>query len=860
MPVLSSDVIELLAPLSGVSVPLDDVPDEAFRQRLVGDGVAVDPLSDTIVAPCDATIILVHRAKHALTLEAHGLEIVLHLGLDTVKLEGAGLTPLVKAGDLVKAGQPLLRFEPDLVAQRASSLLTPMVIANMDRVSSIEMATGRVEAGRSVLLRVRLKSGVPTRGSDGPMVRSRAIRVADPTGLHARPSATLAAAAKKFGADLRLEKGTREANLRSVVSLMALEVGGGDSVTIAARGADAESAIAALTQLLETAPSGASLVSPAASGAPTSVPTPVPGASSANVSTARAVRGGPFTDGTLVGVAASPGVAMGQVVHLVYDDEVAQERAADPNRERRELDAAIAAAHLQLEALRTRLTAEGQGERATIFAAHQELLEDPELLDLAAAEVRAGWTAAWAWKQAFTAQAERLRVLRDPMLSARATDLRDVGRRLLHLLDGREEGPRALPDDAIVIAEDLTPSDTAALDRAKVRGLCTTMGSATSHVAILARGLGLPAIAGIDIRALDIPEGTRVAVDGDNGTMRVAPTAAEEAAMVTRRARQADRRASALAAAHEPAVTRDAHRVEVAANIGDVRDAAKVVAMGGEGVGLLRSEFVFQDRTTEPTEDEQAALYGEAARALGPERLLVIRTLDVGGDKPLAYIPMEREENPFLGERGIRFTATRPALFRAQVRAVLRASREGKVAIMFPMIATFAEWRAARAVVETERASLGVAPIPIGIMVETAAAAVMAEQFAREADFLSVGTNDLTQYTLAMDRTNPRLAPQVDALHPAVLRLIAMTCEGASTHSRWVGVCGALAGDLIAVPVLIGLGVHELSVDVPLVPTVKARVRELFIAECRATAQLALSCLDGAEVRALVAARHGEAS
>lgn len=852
MPTPSQDVLELLAPLSGVVVSLDDVADEPFRQRLVGDGVAVDPLSDTLLSPCDARVLQVHRAKHALTLEARGVEIILHVGLDTVKLGGAGLTPLVSAGDLVKAGQPLLRFDADLVAQRAVSLMTPVVVANMASVASLEMASGMVEAGRTVLMRVGLLASTASPRESvqvGPVVHSHPIRVSDPTGLHARPAASLAAMAKKFRAELRLEKGTREANLRSVVSIMALEVSGGDSVRIAARGEDADAAIAALSALLD-----ASAHTRAASPTvPVSAPVLAP-----SVATASLQRGQPVHDGTLVGVPAAPGLAIGQVVHLRHDDAVVQERASDSKAEGRKLDAAIAAAHRQLEALRTRLTGEGHGERATIFAAHQELLEDPELFELAAAEIAAGWTAAWAWKNSFTAQAERLHALTNPVLAARATDLRDVGRRVLQQLDGRDDGPRPLPDDSIVIAEDLTPSDTAALDRTRVRGLCTTMGSATSHVAILARGLGLPAIAGIDSRALDVPEGTRAVLDGDRGTLLVAPSAAEEAEMVARRAKQRERRAAALASAHEPATTRDGERVEVAGNIGDVHEAATVVTMGGEGVGLLRSEFVFQDRATEPTEDEQAELYAVAARALGPDRLLIIRTLDVGGDKPLSYLPMESEANPFLGERGIRFTATRPALFRAQVRAILRASLEGKVAIMFPMIATMAEWRAAKQVVDAERDSLGVPPIPVGIMVETAAAAVMAEQFAREADFLSVGTNDLTQYTLAMDRTNPRLAPQVDALHPAVLGLIGMTVHGARAHNRWVGVCGALAGDIAAIPILLGLGVHELSVDVPLVPTVKARVRELTMEQCRATAQLALTCVDGAEVRALVASRHGE--
>jgi phosphocarrier protein FPr len=559
----------------------------------------------------------------------------------------------------------------------------------------------------------------------------------------------------------------------------------------------------------------------------------------------------------LRGVPASPGVAVGQVFQLRHDDVVPEQRAADPNHERRALDAAVAAAHLQLDALQTRLAAEADTEKAAIFAAHQELLEDPEVLDRAAADIRGGATAAYAWQQAYTAQAERLLALKSQLLAARATDMRDVGRRVLHLLVGRDGAAPEIPAESIVVAEDLTPSDAASLDRTRVRGFCTTMGSATSHVAILARGLGIPAVAGIDARVLDLDAGARVVLDGDAGTLKPAPSAAEEAEIVRRQAADEQRRVAELAAAMEPATTRDGHRVEVVANIGDLKEAERVPGVGGEGVGLLRTEFLFMERRTAPDEAEQTETYTAIARALGPERILVIRTLDVGGDKPLPYLPMGAEANPFLGERGIRLTLARPELFRAQVRAILRASTAGRVAVMFPMIATLAEWRAGRELVERERAALGLPPLQIGIMVETAAAALMAERFAREADFFSIGTNDLTQYTLAMDRTNPRLAPQVDALHPSVLRLIERTVAGAHAHGRWVGVCGALAGDLQAVPVLVGLGVDELSADVPLVPGVKARVRTLALDACRATAQAALEAGDGAEVRAIVRERHG---
>jgi phosphoenolpyruvate-protein phosphotransferase len=763
-----------------------------------------------------------------------------------VLLQGAGFHPAVKAGQPVRAGDVLLRFDIDAVARRARALLTEVVISNMDLVAALRPRSGMVVAGHDVLFEVELKtapSSPAAPASADTAITSAPVIVGARTGLHARPAAVVAAAARRFAADLRLRKGEQEANARSVVSIMALEVGGGDTLTVVGRGGDAAEAIQALVTLLATDLDGGADAAHGASAPAAPVPIVAPSTTE------------PVADGVLRGVAASPGLAIGQVFHLRHDDAVVEQRGADPVQEQRALESALSAAHLQLEGLRQRLTEEADANHAAIFAAHQELLEDPEVLDRAAAQVRAGDSAAWAWQQAYTSQADRLSALSNAVMRGRATDLRDVGRRVLHLLVGGS-APVDVPADSIVVAEDLTPSDTAALDRTKVRALCTTMGSATSHVAILARGLGLPAVAGVDPRILAVPAGTRVVVDGDRGIVNTTPSAADDSRIVARQAVDSERRERELAVAMEPATTTDGHRVEVVANIGAVSEGARVADVGGEGVGLLRSEFLFMDRRTAPDEDEQTTSYATVARALGHDRILVIRTLDVGGDKPLPYLDVAAELNPFLGERGVRLTLARPELFRTQVRAILRASGSGKVAMMFPMIATLAEWRAAKALVEREREALGVAPVPVGIMVEVPAAALIAEQFAREADFFSIGTNDLTQYTMAMDRTNPRLAPQVDALHPSVLRLIERTVAGARAHARWVGVCGALAGDLHAVPILVGLGVDELSADIPLVPAVKARVRSLSLAECRETARLALEAGDGAEVRAIVTQRH----
>jgi phosphocarrier protein FPr len=391
------------------------------------------------------------------------------------------------------------------------------------------------------------------------------------------------------------------------------------------------------------------------------------------------------------------------------------------------------------------------------------------------------------------------------------------------------------------------------LDPTKVVGFCTTAGGASSHVAILARALDIPAVAGIDPRVLDIADGTRVILDGANGTLRINVTEEQVDRIRRRQAKHLERRAVELAHADERADTTDGHHMEVVANIGGLDDALAAMDKGAEGVGLLRSEFAFLERRSAPSEDEQASIYTEIARALRPGQPLVIRTLDVGGDKPLPYLPIAQEENPFLGMRGIRVGLDRPEILRTQVRAILRSVDAGaKINVMFPMIATIEDFRLAKAIFEEERVALGVEPVPVGIMVEVPSVAVMAAQFAAEVDFFSVGTNDLTQYTLAMDRGHPRLAPQVDGLNPAVLGLIGQAVTAAHAAGKWVGVCGGVASDPQAVPLLVGLGVDELSVSVPAIPAVKAQIRSLSLTDCQELAARSLTQDSAASVRALV--------
>lgn len=835
--------ILLTAPLSGPLVPIERIPDPVFAQKMVGDGISIDPLDQCLLAPCDGKVVQLHAAGHAVTLAtANGIEVLMHIGLDTVGLKGSGFTPRVKAGDAVKTGDALIDFDADYVATHAKSLLTQIVITNSERVASFVPRSGNVTAGQDVILELNLAgdSEAEAVAEAARSVTSEAILIPNPTGLHARPAAVLANVAKKFKSDVRMQKGDIQANAKSVVAIMGLEIGYGDKVTVVAKGDDADTAIETLTPLLRNG-----------LGDEGCKPAPAPASVEVSANAAPPPRPRSEDPNLLIGVAASPGLGIGEVFQVRHEEiPIVETAEGTPQRERRRLDDAIATAQNQLEALQARLQEDRAQDKAAIFAAHQELLDDPDLLDIAQSALAKGKSAEYAWHAAYTTHSDRLAALRTELLAARANDLRDVGRRVLTLLTGGEPERPEPPVDAILVAEELTPSDTASLDRNRVRGFCTTLGGATSHVAILARSLDIPAVAGIEPRALELPNGTPVIVDGGKGTLRLNPSPEEVARIRATQERLTVRRQADMAVAQEPAVTLDGHRMEVVGNIGGLKEAVQVSGLGGEGVGLLRSEFLFLERATAPSEDEQFETYKAIAEALGPERPLIIRTLDVGGDKPLRYLPIPKEENPFLGERGLRICLDRPEILRTQLRAILRAAAFGKVRVMFPMVGLLSELRDAKAMLEEERQRLGAAPIATGIMVEVPAAAIMAAQFAREADFFSIGTNDLTQYTLAMDRGHPKLAPKVDGLNPSVLRLIAWTVEAAHAQGKWVGVCGGIASDPQAVPLLLGLGVDELSVSLPTIPSIKAQIRTLWLHECEDLAQRALALETAAEVRA----------
>jgi phosphocarrier protein FPr len=673
---------------------------------------------------------------------------------------------------------------------------------------------------------------------DTTQARSIRLVVTNPHGLHARPAARFVQVASGFDADVRVANvsgGRGPVTARSLNAVATLGVGRGDEIEVLAIGAEAEPALEAVRGLADRG-------------------------FDEEIATERPVPTGPrpaAPAGALAGVATSPGVALG-VARWFRPPvlEVPEREATDPGAEIRALEAALEATAKDVDAQRAAVAGRAGEYQAAIFDAHRLFLQDEMLLDPVRAAIRdEGRSAPVAWSAAVETMAAEWELLEDRYLRARAADLRSVGLQVLaHLLGVPTPRPR-LEGSGILVAPDLTPADAAGLDPALALGIATAFGGPTSHAAILARSLGIPAVVGLGEPALEVAEGTALALDGDAGLVYVEPSAELTAELEERRRARAEADRSARAEAGSAAITVDGVAVEVAANVGSPDEIAAAVEAGCDGVGLFRTEFLFMERSGMPSEDEQEAAYRRAAEELDG-RPIVIRTLDVGADKPLPYLAQPPEPNPFLGIRGLRLGLERPELLETQLRAIVRVAADHPLRVMFPMVATVEELRAGRTALDAAARDLGV-PLPeslqVGIMVEVPSAALTATALAAEADFFSVGTNDLTQYTLAADRGNERVAALSDALHPAVLRLIGATCAAAAEHDRWVGVCGELAGDEAATPVLLGLGVTELSMSAPAIPGVKKAVRKVDLGRAREMATRALDLPGADAVRELLA-------
>jgi multiphosphoryl transfer protein len=756
----------------------------------------------------------------------------------------AGVVVLMDLGSAVLSAELALDLLDDPAARdrvtlSSAPIVEGLVVAAVAASGGASRAEVAAEA-RNALLGKAAHLSVPDDSAAheptvaaGPEVTGR-FTVDNRHGLHARPAARLVSEVSGLDATVTLTNVTTGAGPVPAASLSRVATLGaqhGHQVEIHASGPQAQEALEHLLALAarqfdEATDQAPDLEAVPALSAPSSGP-----------------------------VAASPGIAIGPLRRLAVPVvEVDETAVGDPGAEWRRVVEAVAEVRRDIEHLRALTVREVGESEAGIFDAHLTLLADAALLADVKQRIAAGVGAFPAWTACLEAIEREWSELPDAYLRERAADVRAVGDQVRRVLAGARAEQAV--GEGILVARDLTPAQAAALDTTAVHGIVLAAGSATSHAAILARSRDLPLVVSAGRDVLAVPEGTMLVVDGGTGEIHVDPSADLVDDYRRRAADLAARRTRDLAAAGQPATTGDGTPVSVAANLGSVADARAAFAAGADEAGLVRTEFLFLGRSTAPDVTEQEEEYAAIAEALGGRRA-VLRTLDVGGDKPLSYLPMPAEENPFLGVRGLRLALERPELLRDQLAAVCRVARRSPTSVMFPMVSTAAELRAARAALESAAGPEGLPEgLRVGMMVEVPAAALKIESFLPHLDFVSIGTNDLTQYALAAERGNPGVAALSDALDPAVLQLVDHVCQAARGRVD-VAVCGEVAADEVAAPLLIGLGVRELSVGPHAVPRVKARVRELDLEQCEVVAKQALRLESADEVRAFVAAALG---
>jgi phosphoenolpyruvate-protein phosphotransferase/dihydroxyacetone kinase phosphotransfer subunit len=783
--------------------------------------------------------------------------------LEEVLNQGGDALVLADLGSAVMVTQMAVEFLPPELQNRVHLTSAPLVEGAIAAVvaaaggGDLETVQGAAEQALEIPKipseAPAVETGTPAAPEEAGPVESVTLTVLNPAGLHARPASLFVQTALRFKANITVQNvthGRPPADAKSVLDVASKGTAWqGEQIRIEARGEDAAGAIAALRQLVESG-FGEEGEKPAMPAPPPELaPTPIQPSPQEE------------TPGQLRGIPASEGIAVASAfVYKPLTLTVERRTVSDAAAEVTRFQEASQQAREELSALQEEV-AERDAQVARIFEFQRTMLEDQALVAAIEQEIhQTACNAEASVKQVIDEWVARFEHTDDDVMRLRAADVQDAGDRVLRILLGlEEEHPlSALPEPAIVVARDLTPSDTARLDREKVAGLCTAMGGAMSHVAILARMWNLPAVVGLGDPLLLVPDGTLLALDGEAGIVEVEPTAEVIQDYQERKARRAARQAEALRQVGEPAVTRDGRQVEVVANVGDVESAQEALEQGAEGIGLLRTEFLYLDRSTLPDEEEQVRVYRAIAEVLG-ERPIILRTLDAGGDKPLPSISRPEEANPALGVRAIRLSRLHPDLLRIQLRAILRAGVGHNLKVMFPLIATLGEVRWAKALLHQAQEELTAEgleharEIETGVMVETPAAALMADALAAEVDFLSIGSNDLTQYTLACDRGNERMGNLCHPLDPAVLRMIARTIEAAHAAGKWVGVCGEMAGRRMAIPVLLGLGLDEFSMTPHAIPAAKQLIRSLAVAEARQIAEHTLSLSTASETEGYLA-------
>ena len=837
---------DLIAPLSGKVYPIERSADQVFAQRIIGDGFVIDPSSNCVVAPCDGIITQLHRAKHAISIKTNqDIEVLIHIGIDTVKLNGKGFEDKVALKDEVKLGQPLIYFDPDEVSKHAN-LQTVIIITTGQTGNLINKEGSDVEAGKTKAFTIHSNdtAKIPeATKSKTKAQESREITILNPQGLHARPAAQLIQSVKSYDADITIvnNDNNKIAPIKSLTALLELNTKCGSKLTFNVQAENPTQVLDALEQAIS-------------SGLGEQVETLQPVYSYQDEQPL--ISWGETDASHIVGISAARGMVAGTVLHQYHSFPDLPEKGEGIEEELGQLTYGINKAQNSLEELIKKLKSYASSLHEDVFIAHQELLNDPILINTAEELIKQGKSAMWSWHSCYLDKAKELRGLNNPLLAARADDIEDVGSRVLRALIGILTSTEEIPENTILFLDSITPSEIVSLDKSKIIAICTVKGGATSHAAILASSLNIPYIASASNKIREVKTGTEIIVDANKGVINIAPTAQQLKDLLIYKNKLIEINKKIAENKSTAAVTIDGVRVLVAANIADTEDVEQAKNLGADGIGLTRSEFIFMNRMSAPTVEEQETIYKKILETMAGDHPIVIRTLDAGGDKPISYLPIDKEDNPFLGERGIRIGILRPSILRDQIKALLK-SATNNLNIMLPMVSSILELRAVKKLIEEEQNKLQQASgkkinVGIGIMVEVPSVAIIADQFAQEVDFFSIGSNDLIQYTLAVDRGHAKLGKWVDGLDPAVLHLINKTITAAKKYGKWVGICGGMAADVAAVPILVGLGIDELSMSAHNIPMIKQRIRELDFAACKKIAEQALTMQHAKQVRDLI--------
>lgn len=822
--------LTLFSPVKGKFVDISQVPDDAFAQKMLGDGAAFQPEDDFICAPTDAKIKTLHKCLHAIVLEKDGFEILIHIGVDTVALKGQGFKALVREGDFVKQGQKLIEFDRNFLLKNAPSNLIIMVIAaplevslKKENLNEVDLKTKIFEVSREEKIdtKPKLQTEQKTYTQD--------LTISNASGLHARPAGEVATLAQSFkNTDILLVKNNKKANAKSVVEILGLSLEYGDTVQIITQGADAEFAALEVKNFIIRE---------------------LKDNITKNTTQDNSVQFKPGNETKIKGIGICDGIAIGKAYILKDSKFEIEEKSGIPvSQELAKFGSSLRRVKSALD--KERHSIYGQKDREEILLAHITILEDPFLIKETEQMIEKGYSSAFAFSTAIRRAIDVLQKAGNDILRARVADFVDLETRIISDLTGKNYGIPKFEEDTIIITKELLSHHLNEMSE-HIVGIVMANGSALSHIAIMLKTLGIPSIIGAGSTVLDIPPDSDIILDSKTGTITVNPTNIQELkqkAEFLKKHRQEN-----LRHALEPAKTKDGIAITVSGNIGNIEQAKQSAQQGGQGIGLVRTEFLFATSKKEPTEQEQYEIYQKIVDSQNGNPV-IIRTLDVGADKPIPFIPQIKEDNPILGRRGIRTSFTNVDMLKTQLRAIMRVKPYGLAKIMIPMVTFVEEVSTVARFIKEEQKNLNIDKVSFGMMVEVPAAALMAKEFAKEVDFFSIGTNDLTQYTLALDRAHPTLNFLSDSLNPAVLRMIKLTVEGASAEGKPVGVCGAIASEPAGAILLIGLGVRSLSVVPNAIADIKALIRNLEIKKCEEVAQKALTFKNVGEVRDLVRA------